>query len=1008
MTIRSTLLLLSAWVAIAAPGRVLGQTAAAPDRWRVLVLRVDFPLEDPDELTTSGTGHFDLRTLAEALPEYESPYDTPPHDRAFHVGHLAALARYYDTVSEGRVRIEGEVFPRTPEAAYGLPGSALSYGNGRTTEEIGERWVRLIQDAVALAGADADGPTFSNFDSYLIIHAGLGHETGQLNDIRSVYLSPADLAKYNGGPIAADRGAHQIRDAWILPEVVHGGGRAGLNGLMAKFFGHQLGLPGLSNFADGVPALGGWSLMDIGANRLGFLLVGDELVPGFGFVPPHPMAWCKARMGWIQPLVVHRDTVVTVLATDRSAAAHGDLPRAVRVELSRGEYLLLENRQQRGQADLPGGVEAPYQGIELSWIAPDAVTFSHTIAAGESAGDSLLGRGAGIWAGVAEYDAFIPGSGMVVWHVDEEVIAANEAAGAINNDRERPGIWLVEADGERDIGNFYFDRQDRTEGTRDDPFHAGSGSGDAGVSSLGPDGPPDTRTNTGLATGVEVEVLSAPGDTMTVRITFRRALAGYPVPVVDGRRLQAVDADGDGASELVVGDLTGVHVRGGTGSRLLSGAGARLLAAGEGADAPVFTAGAEGIQAWQPARSDEALWTVPATYLPAVGMFVHDPGLVAAGPVLAVAGDRGVSVLDADTGQELVVAPGSYSGLALTDVDDDGFPDLVASGPDGGSLIAASGPQVLWTGDGQAPWPAVAGDLDADGRDELVVADASGQIYVHGTTGSRLLAVLRAPVAPPALGDVDGDGRLEVVVVSAEAVQVLRANGLPQAGFPAAAPAQYELGPLVAGPVLADLDGDGRQEVVVGADRGVMAFASDGTSLEGFPLLTAEAPVASPAAADLDGDGDLELAALTHGLVYAWEPAVVGPGYTGAAADWAQAGRTAAGVSAYPGQPAGPAPTPDQGLLVTGSAYCWPNPVGGGDAAHVRYRVSGAASAEVQVFDAVGERLERLKAQAPAAGEHEISWSIDGYASGLYLVRLKVRGAAGGSGETVIRMAVAR
>ncbi|MFP6592206.1 MAG: hypothetical protein VCE12_16960, partial [Candidatus Latescibacterota bacterium] len=163
--------------------------------WRILALRVDYPLEEPDEPTTSGRGRFDLRSLADALSDYQLPYDTPPHDRAHYERHLRALARYYDTVSEGQVVIESDVFPRVDTLAYTLPTSALRYGNGRTPEEIGLKWRELAADAVALAEADPEGPVFSEYDSYLIIHAGLGHETGELNDVRSVFLGPADLAE---------------------------------------------------------------------------------------------------------------------------------------------------------------------------------------------------------------------------------------------------------------------------------------------------------------------------------------------------------------------------------------------------------------------------------------------------------------------------------------------------------------------------------------------------------------------------------------------------------------------------------------------------------------------------------------------------------------------------------------------------------------------------------------------------------------------------------------------
>ena len=74
---------------IAVLGLCITQSAVqAVETWRILALRADFPAESPDELSTTGTGGFDLRSLAEALPDYRFPYDTPPHDRAYFEQHL--------------------------------------------------------------------------------------------------------------------------------------------------------------------------------------------------------------------------------------------------------------------------------------------------------------------------------------------------------------------------------------------------------------------------------------------------------------------------------------------------------------------------------------------------------------------------------------------------------------------------------------------------------------------------------------------------------------------------------------------------------------------------------------------------------------------------------------------------------------------------------------------------------------------------------------------------------
>ena len=348
-------------------------SAHAAQAWRVLALRVDFPLEEPDESTTTGRGRFDLRGFREARPDYPFPYDTPPHDSAYFSHHLDALARYYRVVSDEEVQIDYAVFPREPTAAYTMPRSALSYGNGRSSAEIGSKWIELVSAAVDSAAADPAGPCFADFNSFLIIHAGIGHETGELNDIRSVYLDTTDMQDFLTAPLVAGDGScgHEIRDAWILPESLSQNGRAGMNGLFAKFFGHQLGLIGLSNFADGLPALGAWSLMDVGANVRGFVLQ-DSLLFTLGFVPPHPMAWSKARLGWIEPVVVSRDTTVRLSATDRNS----DLPKAIRIPITDSEYFLLENRVQRANRGTPAGVSSPFDDDETIWIDAGTVEFS--------------------------------------------------------------------------------------------------------------------------------------------------------------------------------------------------------------------------------------------------------------------------------------------------------------------------------------------------------------------------------------------------------------------------------------------------------------------------------------------------------------------------------------------------------------------------------------------------------------------------------------------------------
>ena len=953
----------------------LASTASAQQQWRILALRADFPLEDPDEFTTTGTGAFDLRPAAEALPDYLSPYDLPPHDRAYFEAHLQALARYYRTVSDGRVEVDFAVFPRENERAYTLPRSALSYGNGRTPEEIGTQWAELLRDAVALADADPDGPVFAEYNSFLVFHAGPGHETGQLNDIRTVYMAPEDLESFLEEPVLADEGAFVVPDGWILPEAVSQQGRAGLNGLLAKFLGHQMGLPGLSNFADGLPALGGWSLMDVGANRLGYVLRDGSLEPGFGFAPPHPTAWTKARLGWIEPLEVRRDTVVQLLATDR----RGDLPKALRVPLDGDEYFLLENRQTRGRRGLPAGVEAPFGDTAAVWLDPS---------------DIELSPENGVWLGVEEYDAFVPGSGVLVWHVDEGVIDSALADGAINNDPVRQGIVLEEADGYRDIGNPLFDRIERIEGSPDDAFFAG------GTALFNGESVPGSQNNDGLDGGIEIEVLSPPGDTMRVAVRFKRLLAGWPRPAAVGG-LRAADADGDGVEELIAegdeGDFVAWNGRGEVAGR---GSG-RFVAAGAVGGSPVIFSLSEGRVLG--GRAGETAWNEPGA---GPVLFNTDLGLLPGRPVVAVGGPE-TRVLDAADGAVLFTDDFAAARLSAADLDGDGADELVGVSGGAARRWGSDGGGQLWADGPAAPTALLAADLDGSGGAELVLAGAAGIEVRRGGDVWWRRAADPPPVGSPALADIDGDGLIEIIYAAGDRIHAVRGNGLAQGDFPYRLPAFQQTGDWRGGPIALDIDADGRQEIVAAALGGVYGIGGDGALLSGFPLPTEDAPGAvTPVGADIDGDGVLELASWSAGRVYVWDMEELAGAYRPLAGAWLQEGGSEASTYAVPA----PAPPADPGAAaLVQRAYCYPNPVGPAGRAHMRFVLKSAARVKLEVFDALGRRVDRITPEGEfAAAENEIAWSTADYASGLYVCRLEARGAGGGKRTVFVNMAVSR
>ncbi|MCZ6696710.1 MAG: VCBS repeat-containing protein [Acidobacteria bacterium] len=186
----------------------------------------------------------------------------------------------------------------------------------------------------------------------------------------------------------------------------------------------------------------------------------------------------------------------------------------------------------------------------------------------------------------------------------------------------------------------------------------------------------------------------------------------------------------------------------------------------------------------------------------------------------------------------------------------------------------------------------LATDLDGDGEHELVLSISTGLVAVLNLDGSYRPGWPRTfedlpqpayPFGPPAVGDLDGDGRAEIVTCVVAGVTprrsylyAFRIDGEVQAGWPI----EIQLtGPQLqtcsaAGVLMADLDGDDLMEVVVAVNLGrVVAFDGNGHLLPGWPVLPGPDPHgnlrginAAFSASDLDADGAAEVIFIESGL----------------------------------------------------------------------------------------------------------------------------------------------
>ncbi|RMH70897.1 MAG: VCBS repeat-containing protein [Actinomyces sp.] len=236
-----------------------------------------------------------------------------------------------------------------------------------------------------------------------------------------------------------------------------------------------------------------------------------------------------------------------------------------------------------------------------------------------------------------------------------------------------------------------------------------------------------------------------------------------------------------------------------------------------------------------------------------------------------------------------------YSTPALGDVDGDGRLDIVFGGWDQ-RIHALDG-----TGRELAGFPVAADDtvwsspalFDADGDgavDIFIGTDSSpGGIVDHRGGVLRALSWKNGTVvdlwrqypnevvmSSPVIGDIDGDHRPEVVVGTGEYWHVTCGpscgtdhvrvfawhvdDGSPVPGWPVSTG-----GTVITSPALGDVDGDGLDEVIVGSYDG-QVYAFDGTGAlrwrtrPTFSHLGSGRVTGHPVVADLDGDGDQDVA----------------------------------------------------------------------------------------------------------------------------------------------------
>ena len=996
----------------------------AAGTYNVVALRIEFQ-PDTSRFTT-GDGTFDGPLYGGLVPAI----DPLPHDDGYFEAHLDFLEDYVGRVSDGIAQVRTHLLSETVRLSGRMSDYAPTGPNADTDVEL-RKLALMIEEAWTLASQES---TFdmSGFDSsrtaLILFHAGVGRDIELIGttldktpqDLPSLYFDQQALSRllgtggltFNGFAVdhtlvlprtETRRAIDFIADEPFLLEL-------SINGLLAASFFNYLGVPDLFDTRTGESAIGPFGLMDpqgIFAYR--------------GLFPPEPMAWTKLFLGWTFPIELQGGGPESVTL---QAASTPGLSESARAIISDAEYFMIENRHRDPEED----------GLTMRVWKDDEIVDQH-VDNGDPEFNSFVVDGfiGGVVVGVDNYDWALPGGvdedenelngGFLIWHVDERRLQAGFADNSVNVGTETRAVDLEEADGAQDIGHPSagpFGPQAEL-GSPFDYYYEGNpvlvqltGGREVRLyeNQFGPESFPSSVTNAGGPSFIMLDAFAQPAAEMS--FVFRKVeeagIEPLPLPAAD----PFAGVFGTGSFVACTTECPSVLYSAGSDSAIFLPDGASISSTAAPAVGEELvtleSAGGRHRIVVRPSSGGAEVPPIESIELPdefsqmepvSPIVVTNSGGMTSYNMLLR--GDGRTAVIRA-TPSEISETSGTVDGEAVSL---SGYLTDAGSMPIVVGRQGVSGTEMDWIY--TIPSDAVVGQA-VFGRDEgglvgAVPMTSTGEILLLGSDGGITSIDVAASAARfaveadaslgayPLLADLDGDHRLDVLAPYGSMLLAFTQSGAIVSRFPLRLQGRIDGQPLVA------MFGESTGVIAASSNGYVYAFELSGSLklITGFPLEVGTSVSATPA---LSADGTLT-AISENGHLKAW----MIPGVT--SVQWGRMFRSEDNTG-FVTLPSGePGQEGETSLIVADETYNWPNPIRDGST-HVRIATRRDAQVSVRIINGAGQRIEDIEMGMVRAGiPSEVIWQTDAE-SGLYFARLTAKTADGEEETKLVKMAVMR